>query len=161
MRISKVQVHVQFCYTFRFYWYTFYKTCFCLFPHRQTSISKYFFCFTVFRCSTLLLCVTVSLHVSFTHKSCCCVSPYLLITAIVLVDWPSHLAGWSVCWGRCVVSLQVCRRGGGGREVSLLGSSCLLISGEQMEESPHLAGDQFYPRNSGGGSSSTLGLFIS
>lgn len=40
--------------------------------------------------------------------------------------------------------------------VSLLGSSCPLISGEQMEGSPHLAGDQFYPRSS----SSIIGLFV-
>lgn len=43
-------------------------------------------------------------------------------------------------------------------EVSLLGSSCLLISGEQMEESPHFTGDQFHAKSSG---SSILAIFIS
>lgn len=84
---------------------------------------------------------------------------------MLLADWLSHLAGWSVCWGCCVVSLQICSRGrgGGGRgatRVCLVGSSRLLISGEQMEEGPRLAGDQFYPRSSNN-SGGNLGLFLS
>lgn len=43
-------------------------------------------------------------------------------------------------------------------EVCLVGSSRLLISGEQMEEGPRLAGDQFYPSNNSGGN---LGFFLS
>lgn len=70
---------------------------------------------------------------------------------MLLVDWLSHLTGWSVCWGCHVVSLQIRRwkwGGGAAPRASLLGSSCLLISSEQMEESPHLTGDRFLPTSS-------------
>lgn len=123
----------------------------------------------VSRCWTPPVCVTASLRISFTHTKPAAASRRA-------ADWSDR-----ACWlavsprrlecllrpARCF-SLQICSWGGGGggraAQVCLLGSSCLLISGEQMEESPHLAGDQFYPRSSGSsgsGGGSNLGLFIS
>lgn len=56
---------------------------------------------------------------------------------------------------------RFCSLGGGRRRMRsrslLLGSSCSVISGEQMEESPHLAGDRFCPRSS----RTTFSLFVS
>lgn len=64
------------------------------------------------------------------------------------LDWVSH-------------PCRFCRLGGGRRRMRsrslLLGSSCSVISGEQMEDSPHLTRDQFCPRSS----RSTFSLFVS
>lgn len=97
-----------------------------------------------------------------------CQCEFLLIKVMLLVDWLSHLTGSSVCWGCHVVSLQIRHwkwggegGGGGALHASLLGSSCLLISSEQMEESPHLTGDRFHPTSSNNsGSNLTFFLFF-